>query len=81
VAIQTYKQSATYIMANRRNGTLYAGVTSNLIACDYQHKQCHGDGFSKKYGCTLLVWFKCTKQWNLLFCVRNKFSRGRVSVN
>jgi len=58
VAIQTYKQPATYIMANRRNGTLYTGVTSNLIGRDYQHKQGYGDGFSKKYDCTLLVWFE-----------------------
>lgn len=58
MAIQTPKQPTTYIMASRRNGTIYTGVTSNLIARDYQHKQSHGDGFTKKYGCTLLVWFE-----------------------
>jgi putative endonuclease len=58
VAIQTYKQPAVYIMASARNGTIYTGVTSNLVARDYQHKQGYGDGFSKKYGCTLQVWFE-----------------------
>jgi putative endonuclease len=58
VAIQTYKQPAVYVMASARNGTIYTGVTSNLIARDYQHKQGYGDGFSKQYGCTLLVWFE-----------------------
>jgi putative endonuclease len=45
-------------MASKRNGTLYTGVTSNLVGRDYQHKQGYGDGFSKQYGCTLLVWFE-----------------------
>ncbi len=58
MAIQTDKQPAVYTMASKRNGTLYTGVTSHLPARDYQHKQGHGDGFSKQYGCTLLVWFE-----------------------
>jgi putative endonuclease len=58
VAIQTYKSPATYIMASSRNGTLYVGITSNLIARDYHHKAGFTDGFSKKYHCTMLVWFE-----------------------
>ena len=52
------KQPAVYIMASRRNGTLYTGVTSDLVKRVWQHKEGLGDGFSKRYGCKLLVWFE-----------------------
>ena len=51
-------QPAVYIMANRRNGTLYVGVTSNLVQRAYQHREAMIDGFTKRYGCKLLVWFE-----------------------
>lgn len=44
-------------MANKRNGALYLGVTSNLIQRAYQHRNGVLEGFSKKYGCNRLVWF------------------------
>ncbi|WP_028966823.1 GIY-YIG nuclease family protein [Sphingomonas phyllosphaerae] len=47
-----------YLMASQRNGTLYLGVTSNLVARAFQHRTGAIDGFSKRYGCTLLVWFE-----------------------
>jgi putative endonuclease len=62
VAIQTYKSPAVYIMANKRNGTIYTGVTSDLIKRDYQHKQQLNEGFTKSYGCKLLVWFELHEQ-------------------
>nr|WP_281421901.1 GIY-YIG nuclease family protein [Stakelama flava] len=46
------------MMASRRNGTLYLGVTSDLIARIHQHRNGLVDGFSKRYGCTRLVWFE-----------------------
>ena len=49
------KQPAVYIMANRRNGTLYTGVTSDLVQRVWQHKQ-GTIGFTSRYGCKLLVW-------------------------
>jgi putative endonuclease len=52
------KQPAVYIMANRFRGTVYTGVTSNLLTRDYQHKTSAMDGFTKKYGCKFLVWFE-----------------------
>ena len=52
------KQPAVYIMASRRNGTLYVGVTSDLIARVWQHRTGAIDGFTKRYGCKLLVWFE-----------------------
>jgi putative endonuclease len=46
-----------YLMASRRNGTLYLGVTSDLVQRVYQHREGQVDGFSKRYGCRLLVWY------------------------
>ena len=46
-----------YIMASRRNGTLYLGVSSDLAARAYQHRNGLLDGFSKRYGCKILVWY------------------------
>ncbi len=47
-----------YILASSRNGTLYVGVTSNLVRRIDQHKQHAVDGFTKKYGVTRLVWYE-----------------------
>ena len=52
------KQPATYIMANKRNGTVYTGVTSNLVQRTYQHRNGLVEGYSKRYDCKLLVWFE-----------------------
>ena len=43
------KQPAVYILASRYNGTLYIGVTSNLIQRIWQHQNDLADGFTKKY--------------------------------
>ncbi|MBY0582445.1 MAG: GIY-YIG nuclease family protein [Sphingomonas sp.] len=51
-------QPAVYIMANKRNGTLYVGVTSNLGQRAWQHREGVADGFTKRYGCKLLVWYE-----------------------
>lgn len=51
-------QPAIYIMANRRNGTLYTGVTSNLPQRAWQHREGVVEGFTKRYGCKMLVWFE-----------------------
>jgi putative endonuclease len=47
-----------YIMARRRNGTLYLGVTSDLPGRVYQHRNGLIDGFSKRYNCRALVWYE-----------------------
>lgn len=46
-----------YIMASGRNGTLYIGVTSDLIKRAWEHRNGLVPGFTKKYGCKLLVWY------------------------
>jgi predicted GIY-YIG superfamily endonuclease len=52
------KQPAAYIMASRRNGTPYAGVTSNLLQRVHQHREGLVPGFTARYGCRLLVWYE-----------------------
>ena len=54
----TSKQPAVYILGNRRNGTLYTGVTSNLPARVWQHKSNVSEGFTKTYGVRTLVYFE-----------------------
>ena len=44
-------------MASKRNGTLYTGVTSNLVQRAWQHREGLVDCFTKRYGCKLLVWY------------------------
>lgn len=51
------KQGYVYIMASKRNGTLYIGVTSDLPKRAYEHREGLISGFTKKYGCKSLVWF------------------------
>lgn len=52
------KQPAVYIVTNKRNGTLYTGVTSNLPQRMAQHRSGDIAGFSARYGCRQLVWFE-----------------------
>jgi len=51
------KQPCVYILASQRNGTLYIGVTSDLRKRIWEHKNDIVDGFSKKYGVHMLVWY------------------------
>ena len=52
------KKGCVYILASRRNGTLYIGVTSNLTQRIWQHKQHLISGFTEKYHVTHLVYFE-----------------------
>ena len=53
------KQPCVYFMSSKRNGTLYIGVTSNLIKRVWEHKNNVVDGFTKRYGVHQLVWYEC----------------------
>ena len=46
-----------YILASKRNGTLYIGITNNLLARLIEHKQKINNGFTSKYNVTKLVWY------------------------
>lgn len=50
------KQYYVYIMANKRNGTLYTGITSNLARRIWEHKNKIVEGFTKRYGVSTLVY-------------------------
>ena len=47
-----------YILASKRNGTLYTGVTSNISERMQAHREGRGSGFVKKYNVTKLVWYE-----------------------
>ena len=56
--VTNMKQPCVYIMSNKRNGTLYIGVTSNLIQRVWQHKNSLVPGFTKRYSTHTLVWYE-----------------------
>ncbi len=71
------KQACTYILASQRNGTLYVGVTSDLIKRVWEHRTSVVPGFSRQYCVYDLVWYelhesmlsaitreKALKNWN-----------------
>ncbi|HEU4812909.1 MAG TPA: GIY-YIG nuclease family protein [Xanthomonadaceae bacterium] len=77
------KQPAVYILASERNGTLYIGVTSDLVARTWQHREHMAEGFTKKYDVDRLVWYelhgdmveaitreKRLKKWNRAWKIR-----------
>ncbi len=52
------KQPAVYIVASKTNGTLYIGVTSDLVKRIWEHKNNMVDGFTKRYRVHRLVWYE-----------------------
>jgi putative endonuclease len=52
------KLFCVYIMASRRRGTLYIGVTSNLLKRAWEHREGVVEGFTKRYGVKKLVWYE-----------------------
>ena len=54
------KQYYVYIMANKQNGTLYTGVTNDLVRRVNEHRNNLVEGFTKRYGLHKLVYFEAT---------------------
>jgi len=52
------KQPAIYIMASKRNGTLYTGVTSDLVQRAFQHRNGLIQGLTSRYDCKILVYYE-----------------------
>ena len=52
------RQPVVYILASKRNGTLYVGVTSDLIKRIWEHKNNLVEGFTKRYNVHNLVWYE-----------------------
>lgn len=69
------RQPCVYILASKRNGTLYTGVTSNLIQRVWQHKNDFVEGFTKKYAVKTLVWYE------LHSTIENAISREKTIKN
>jgi putative endonuclease len=61
------KQFYVYILCSRRNGTLYTGVTSDLVKRVYEHKNDLVEGFTQKYGVHRLVWYEVHESWESAF--------------
>jgi putative endonuclease len=72
-----------YLLANKRNGTLYVGVTSNLVQRVWQHKNDLAEGFTRRYRIHMLVWYeqcesmqaaiareKAIKEWKRVWKIR-----------
>ena len=51
-------QPVVYIITNHRHGTLYIGVTSNLARRMFEHREGVVEGFSKRYGLNMLIWYE-----------------------
>ncbi len=56
--IHQVKQYYVYIIASRKNGTLYIGVTNNFIRRAYEHREGLVDGFTKRYSVKILVFYE-----------------------
>ena len=52
------KQPCVYMLASRKNGTLYVGVTSDLVKRVWQHKNDRIEGFTRQHGVHTLVWYE-----------------------
>ena len=60
------------MLSNKKNGTLYVGVTSNLLQRVYQHRQRLVDGFSKRYGLDRLVYFEAHQNMEMAITYEKK---------
>ncbi len=52
------RQPCVYLLASKPNGTIYIGVTSNLVKRVWQHKNDRVEGFTDRYGVHILVWYE-----------------------
>jgi putative endonuclease len=64
-----------YILASGRNGTLYTGVTNDIVRRIWEHKNDLIDGFTKKYGVHILVWYEFHEDINLAIAREKRIKR------
>jgi putative endonuclease len=77
------EQFYVYILASKRNGTLYIGMTNDLVRRTYEHRGGAVEGFTKRYGVHRLVWYEAAdtasaaitrekqlKKWNRAWKIR-----------
>ena len=70
------KQPAVYILASKRNGTLYAGVTSDLVKRVWQHKNNMADGFTQKYSVHDLVYNELAEEMSAAIAREKQIKGG-----
>ena len=70
------RHPAIYIMANKRNGALYTGVTSNIVQRVYQHKQALTPGFTTRYDCKRLVYYEQYEDMSTAICREKQIKGG-----
>ncbi len=68
-------------MANKRNGTLYTGVTSNLPKRVWQHREKVVEGFTKRCDCKLLVWFELAETMEAAIAREKQIKAGSRAKN
>ena len=71
------KSFYVYILCSKRNGTLYTGVTSDLIKRIHEHKNNLADGFTKKYTVHRLVWYELHETADSAFTREKQIKRWR----
>ena len=76
IHIMKTNQYYIYILFNKRNGTLYTGVTSNLIKRIWEHKNKVIDGFSKKYNVDKLGYYEIFNDINLAIAREKQIKAG-----
>lgn len=59
------KLPCVYILSSQKNGTLYTGVTSNLVKRVWEHKNKFVEGFTTKYNVNFLVWYEVSDSMNV----------------
>lgn len=64
-----------YMLASRRNGTLYIGVSNDIIRRTWEHKSDLIDGFTKKYGVHILVWYEWHEDINAAILREKRMKR------
>ena len=66
-----------YILANKRRGTLYVGVTNNLIRRVFEHKNKLIAGFTERYDVNLIVWYQTSESVKSAIAHEKKLKRWR----
>ena len=72
-------QPAVYILASKRNGTLYAGVTRDLVRRVWEHRNDVVGGFTRRYGVHCLVWFELHEDMTAAITREKQLKNARSS--
>ena len=70
------KSPAVYIMASRRNGTIYVGVTADLARRAFEHREGMTPGFTRRYGCEMLVYYESHEDMDSAIATEKRLKAG-----